>query len=100
MGLFIDPFAKLFGGQTGKAFSESMALKFGDLYGWRDWHRCWMAVRTKAIDDSIMDFAKSIGNAKFQMVNLGAGLDTRAFRLECLASCSVCFEVDMSEVLK
>mmetsp|Transcript_3580 Transcript_3580/g.6991 ORF Transcript_3580/g.6991 Transcript_3580/m.6991 type:complete len:300 (+) Transcript_3580:28-927(+) len=98
--LFVDPFAKNLGGTSGMAFSEKIATMYEEMFGWRDWHRCWMAIRTKVLDEAITDFASSADGSRFQMVNLGAGLDTRAFRLECLADCSVCFEVDMPEVLR
>mmetsp|Transcript_66029 Transcript_66029/g.157884 ORF Transcript_66029/g.157884 Transcript_66029/m.157884 type:complete len:293 (+) Transcript_66029:132-1010(+) len=71
-----------------------------------DWNTTWvpaagyskeawtnfMALRTRWIDDKISELLPK------QLVLLGAGLDARAFRMECLKQSSV-FEVDFPEVL-
>ncbi|MGW5652725.1 SAM-dependent methyltransferase [Streptomyces humi] len=55
----------------------------------------FFALRTRAFDDLLLDSAAA-GNR--QVVMLGAGLDTRAHRLEWPAGCTV-FEVAQPEVL-
>ena len=94
--LFVDPLAEaLSGGDKG----EELSLKFGAncaMFGLADWpefHKQWVAVRTRFIDDFLAEHASSFT----QLVNLGAGYDTRAFRLDVLAGCSA-FEVDMKAV--
>lgn len=58
-----------------------------------------MALRTRWLDDAIVDVLGSTGSVFRQVVVLGAGLDARAWRLEALRGVAV-FEVDFSEVLK
>lgn len=52
----------------------------------------WTVVRTKFIDDLLatVDVA--------QMVNLGAGVDTRAYRLDAFKRFRASYEVDTAEV--
>jgi len=52
--------------------------------------RATLVVRTRLIDDAI---AKCVSRGARQVVLLGAGYDTRSFRLRTLAGCNV-FEVD------
>lgn len=96
--LFNDPFARVLAGDKGKKLSEtfgSYATGFG-FDGWAEFHKTWTVVRTKFIDDTIVPLANS---GKFnQLVNLGAGFDTRAHRMDCYAAfTNGSFEVDMEE---
>merc|ERR1712242_476279 len=82
---------------------EALSEKFGAncaLFGLTDWpefHKCWTAVRTKFIDDRVREHASTGGFA--QLVNLGAGLDTRAYRLEAFGAFpNGTFNVDMETV--
>eukprot|EP00931_Biecheleriopsis_adriatica_P117652 TRINITY_DN93152_c0_g1_i1.p1 TRINITY_DN93152_c0_g1~~TRINITY_DN93152_c0_g1_i1.p1 ORF type:complete len:302 (+),score=39.47 TRINITY_DN93152_c0_g1_i1:33-908(+) len=96
--LFHDPFAEALGGESGRKMSIDVEPTMAGLAGgWAEWHRTWVAVRTRAIDDRVADFARTTGG-RFQLVNVGAGLDTRAMRLESLRGCRACFEVDVPEV--
>ena len=96
--LFKDPFAKALGGASGKEFSDKMAANCEQHGLWSEYHRTWMAVRTRAIDDAINDFAAQQRGSGFQIVNLGAGLDARAYRLESLYACRAFYEVDQAVV--
>ncbi|MCX4784665.1 SAM-dependent methyltransferase [Streptomyces sp. NBC_01221] len=55
----------------------------------------YFGLRTRALDDFV---ARSVGADARQVVLLGAGLDTRAFRLDLPSHCVV-FEVDRAGVL-
>lgn len=94
--LIHDPFAKFFQGSKGASLSEQFgaACVHFQFDGWVEFHKMWTAVRTKFIDDEL---AKACGTTS-QFVNLGAGLDTRCLRLECLKSVNVAFEVDMQVI--
>lgn len=94
--LFQDPFARVLAGNKGERLSETFGTYcagFG-YDGWPEFHKTWTAVRTKFIDDTIAHLASS---GRFtQLVNLGAGFDTRAYRQECYkAFTNGSFEVDM-----
>lgn len=96
--LFNDPLAAALGGQTGEKHSELMRPVFGKMYDWEEYHVVWTAVRTKYIDDKLTAFANQWAGTGFQFVDIGSGLDTRTFRLDCLRKCSATFEIDLSEV--
>lgn len=79
--LFFDPFAELLGGEIGKSWVKSVGdgLDGGpdrgpDLADWID----GLAVRTRKIDDEVR---ASIAHGVRQVCVLGAGLDTRPWRL-------------------
>jgi len=95
--LFQDPLASaLAGGDKGEKLSETFGSYCDGFYfpGWPEFHKTWTVVRTKFIDDTIVRLAKA--GAHKQLVNLGAGFDTRAYRLECFdAFTNGSFEVDM-----
>jgi methyltransferase (TIGR00027 family) len=55
----------------------------------------WIAIRTRFLDDLLTD---AVGAGCTQVVLVGAGLDTRAFRLPWPPS-TACFELDTPEVL-
>jgi len=94
--LFCDPLAAKMAGEKGQALSDAFGANCA-LFGLKEWpefHKTWTAVRTKFIDDTISVHA---GTGRFsQLVNLGAGFDTRAYRLDCYAAfTNGSFEVDM-----
>ena len=81
---FADPFAEVLAGSKGKdlseAFGANTAKAFG-FEGWPEFHKQWTAVRTKFIDDRV---AQAAATGRFaQLVNLGAGMDVRPYRLDC-----------------
>lgn len=78
--LFNDPWAGLLAGESGKAALEAAA------------YNPFLPVRTRYFDDRILDI---LGEGT-QIVLLGAGLDTRAFRLPLPPSCTL-FEIDYAE---
>lgn len=78
--LFNDPWAGLLAGESGKATLEAAD------------YNPFLPVRTRYFDDRILGAARKDS----QIVLLGAGLDTRAFRLPLPASCTV-FEIDHAE---
>ncbi|NSL43554.1 class I SAM-dependent methyltransferase [Streptomyces sp. 8P21H-1] len=55
----------------------------------------YFGLRTRALDDFLL---RSVGASARQVVLLGAGLDTRAFRLDLPSDCVV-FEIDRAGVL-
>lgn len=94
--LIQDPFAKLLQGTKGNRLSdefEKNCAMFG-FEGWPEFHKMWTAVRTKFIDDQL---AKATADV-CQLVSLGAGLDTRRFRLDCYKKLTSVFEVDMAVI--
>merc|ERR1712224_456772 len=81
--LFTDPFAEALAGSKGEGLSSNFENMCGvfEFEGWPEFHKSWVAVRTRFIDDRIKHYAST---GRFtQLVNLGAGMDTRAYRLEC-----------------
>lgn len=85
--LFNDPFARRMGGQRGQAIVD--ALPFGRSMAWS------MVVRTAVMDEVIL---ASIGKRGVStVVNLGAGLDARAFRLPLPPSLRW-FDVDLPAI--
>ena len=68
--LFCDPYARSLAGERGQAIVD--ALPFGKSMGWS------MVVRTAVMDALIL---RCIKRGTRTVLNLGAGLDTRAFRL-------------------
>jgi methyltransferase (TIGR00027 family) len=100
IALFQDPLAKLLQGSKGETLSKifgEYATAFG-FTGWPDFHKTWTAVRTKFIDDRIQEYIDKGGETLAQMVNLGAGFDTRAYRLECYKKITKVFDVDMKVI--
>lgn len=97
--LFQDPFASVLAGSKGRSLSaafEANCVMF-EFPEWPEFHKTWTAVRTKFIDDRIVYLA---GTGAFpQVVNLGAGMDTRAYRLDSYkAFTNGSFEVDMEAI--
>ena len=100
IALFQDPFAKFLQGPKGETLSNDFgdyAAAFG-FTGWPGFHKTWTVVRTKFIDDQIEEYIKGGKGTLTQMVNLGAGVDTRAYRLECYKNFTNVFEVDMKVI--
>jgi methyltransferase (TIGR00027 family) len=97
--LFSDPLAEALAGSKGESLSgnfENMCTIF-EFEGWREFHKTWVAVRTRFIDDRVVEHAAGGGFA--QLVNLGAGMDTRPYRLESYqAFPNGAFDVDMAVV--
>lgn len=97
--LFQDPFAEALAGTKGEKLSEGFGnnCTMFEFEGWPEFHKTWVAVRTRFIDDRIAQHAAS---GKFaQIVNLGAGMDTRAHRMECYkAFATGSIEVDMAVI--
>jgi methyltransferase (TIGR00027 family) len=73
--LFHDPLADVLVGERGKKIAE--ALSFKEIIGWM------MVVRTVAIDELIK---RALGLGVDAVINLGAGLDTRPYRMALPAS--------------
>lgn len=121
--LFEDPFAKALSGSDGLTMSDRLgeaASQFG-FDGWPEFHKAraehnppspspgprqalqwmfsplevWTVVRTKFIDDLISRDTAEIP----QMVNLGAGVDTRPYRLDAYKQFKASYEVDTAEVM-
>ena len=85
--LFYDPFAAIICG------SDSMELPLMEEVGKnKDFWMDFIAVRTRWIDEQVTALRTE------QLVILGAGMDTRAYRLNGLKGTPV-FEVDFPEVL-
>ena len=86
--LFRDPYARRMAGKRGQDIVD--ALPFGRSMGWS------MVVRTAVMDEVIL---KSIDQRGVTTVlNLGAGLDTRAFRLPLPPSLRW-FDVDLPAII-
>lgn len=69
--LFRDPLARLLAGDRGKKIAEAMPARF--ITAWI------VAIRTRVIDDYIR---WAIAQGVDTILNLGAGLDTRPYRLD------------------
>jgi len=100
-GLFKDPLAKHFVGEYGKRCSDCFALggkgsfftEALGLNGFVNYH----AARTKLISDRITAWVAATEGKK-QVLNLGAGMDTRAFWDESLKGIDAYVEVDAKPV--
>ena len=83
-----DPYAKNLAGEEG----ERLLQRFGELFTVIE------AVRTKFFDDTIC--AEISDRGIRQVVMLGAGLDTRPYRLRCLNQEILWFEIDYESVFR
>ncbi|KAI9113208.1 hypothetical protein K1719_015733 [Acacia pycnantha] len=93
-----DPLAELMAGET---YLRNLhdKIKKDHLNNAREISGVILAVRTLWFD-SRLEFALNSPNGReAQVVLLGAGMDTRAYRLSCLKNSDV-FEVDFAEVLQ
>lgn len=70
-GLFKDPFARVLAGDRGKAIADAMPYR--KITAWT------LAIRTVVIDRFIQE---ALSNGVDTVVNIGAGLDTRPYRLK------------------
>ena len=86
--LFRDPFAKLLVGERGRAIAGSMG-RTGRNAGWT------VVIRTVVIDRMIETL---VGEGVNTVVNLGAGMDTRPYRM-ALPSTLRWIEVDYAQVI-
>lgn len=86
--LFNDPFAEALAGDVGKKFLESG-------HPFMPAAETLVCIRTKVIDDHVM---KCVKKNIDQIVILGCGMDTRAFRLQLPEHMHV-YEVDFPNVL-
>jgi len=86
--LFHDPHARRMAGERGTAILR--ALPFGESLGWA------LIVRTRLIDEAV---ERAIANGARTVLNLGAGLDTRAFRLNVPSSLRW-FDVDLPPIVE
>ena len=93
--LFDDPYAEALGGPVGASFISSFAGATSHPNGLVD----GVAIRTKKIDDQVL---KALNADNFEQICvLGAGLDTRPWRLKAAKAHSVhYFEVDFPEIFK
>ena len=86
--LFNDFLAKYLVGERGEKISEVINDALSMHFKVPDFHRVWSAIRTKYINDVVGEWVKKEeekeGGEGWQVTNLGAGVDTRAFWLECL----------------
>jgi methyltransferase (TIGR00027 family) len=87
--LFVDSYAGALAGAEGFAMLERQERVSGVS--------AFIPVRTRFVDDLVLSFAKRLNAA--QVVLLGAGLDTRAFRLGLPADLQW-FELDREEVFE
>lgn len=101
--LFNDTVAKHITG-CGKRLSEAMGCGMksffdpkGDIGHGYNGHISWTAVRTRLINDYVTKWLDSTKGKK-QVLNLGAGLDTRAFWFESLKSADCYIEVDTKPI--
>merc|ERR1712070_142449 len=97
--MFSDPFAHALAGSKGETLSDGFGagcVHFG-FAEWPEFHKTWTAVRTKFIDDHLAALTRS--GEITQLCNCGAGMDTRAYRLECYKAFSNgSFEVGMEVI--
>ena len=85
--LFRDPYARRLAGERGLAIVD--ALPFGRSMGWS------VVVRTAVLDELILRYVDAGART---VLNLGAGLDTRAFRLD-LPPALRWLDVDLPDVV-
>lgn len=87
--LFHDPFAARLAGSTGRAIAEVAAPAAGGGDGW------YLTARTVLVDEAV---AAAIAGGCDTVVNLGAGLDARPYRLDLPAGLEW-IEVDLPAIL-
>ncbi|GJD19271.1 hypothetical protein RIVM261_042270 [Rivularia sp. IAM M-261] len=90
--LFDDPFAALLAGDTAIALQKEYLSQLPDKKS--EIKVQFVAVRTRYFDDFLME---SIPHAS-QVVILGSGLDTRAFRLPLAPTINL-YEIDLPEII-
>ncbi|CAB9502468.1 Putative S-adenosyl-L-methionine-dependent methyltransferase [Seminavis robusta] len=106
--LFHDPLAVHLYEPYGQKMSD--ALAFGLAYSIFDppgadigigmmGHTLYTAARTKFINTHLESWLGTATTGDKQVVNLGAGADTRVFWLDCLEGASIYWEVDQASVM-
>lgn len=88
--LFRDPFAKYLAGREGARLAKEFSVLMQDMTA------KVIAVRTKIIDNYI---EKAIANGVDAIINLGAGLDTRPWRMK-LPESLTWYETDYPEMVR
>ena len=106
--LFCDNLAKYFAEPYGERLSTAMMIGMKPIFdpkdeigfGWNG-HVLYSAARTKFINDHVVQWLESprITSTKKQVLNLGAGADTRAFWFAPLENADLYLEVDTAPVL-
>ncbi|KAJ7966750.1 Leucine carboxyl methyltransferase [Quillaja saponaria] len=93
-----DPLANLLAGES---YLRNLheKIKKDCLNNAREISGVILAVRTLWFDSRLENALNSFNGGEAQVVLLGAGMDTRAYRLSCLKESDV-FEVDFAEVLQ
>jgi methyltransferase (TIGR00027 family) len=93
--LFVDPFAEKLASAEVDTLIEKWKKQEGDLSQIKSRRTRFVAVRTRFFDDFLM----SVTTKASQVVILGAGMDTRAFRLPWRSSTHL-YEIDRLEVIE
>ena len=95
--LYRDPFARVLAGDAGMALIARMRSSWGDASGPQSPRdpQPYLSIRTRFFDDALQNAVRGAGIT--QVVVLGAGMDTRAFRLDWPAGLAW-FEIDRNEV--
>lgn len=97
--LFNDHLAEHFIGTKGEKCSKMVNLHLGVATGIDNVHLGYTAARTKLINDELERWIdQKAGSDKLQVVNLGAGVDTRAFWVDALKKVESYVEVDTEAV--
>ena len=91
-GLFADPLARRLAGAEGFAVAEEIARLSG--LSWSDEMPSMFALRTRFFDDGVLEAVQQADRR--QVVALGAGMDTRAYRLDWPDGTRL-FEIDRPE---
>jgi methyltransferase (TIGR00027 family) len=87
--LFVDPFARRLAGEEGFAVARDIATLSG--LSWTDDRPSMFALRTRFFDDRVVDVVATQGVR--QIVIVGAGMDTRAYRIPWPAGTTL-YEID------
>jgi len=98
--LFDDHLAKHFAEPYGRDLSDCFGYNAHYLFGrdlGRDGFTCWHAARTVLISDKYEAWAAKV-DAPNQVVNMGAGMDTRPFWDQTFKGVQMYYEVDTQEV--
>jgi methyltransferase (TIGR00027 family) len=89
--LFKDPFAKILVGDRGRAIAENMKTESD--------HTQWsVIIRTTIIDSYLLHLVNHEGVDT--VINLGAGLDTRPYRMQHLPASLRWIEVDYPQIIE
>jgi methyltransferase (TIGR00027 family) len=87
--LYRDPLALKLAGSRGMEIIKGIPKRYGSMSRWM------MAIRTRIIDDLIRE---AVGGGADLVLNLGAGLDTRPYRMQ-LPSNLYWVEVDCAKII-